>query len=100
MLPGPAPATDSVHLPGFVDRLCPGELYCFELLVEPEYVAQVGTRITVGFARATRIYNPENFELTLALQNIVPGSHLRLPIAADATAGSGLYQASFIWIGD
>jgi hypothetical protein len=93
-------AAETVHLLGFVDKLCPGESYCFELLVEPDFVAQVGERIKVRFDATTNIYDPENYELNLEQQNIVPGSHLRLLIEADASRPPGEYRATFIWIGD
>jgi hypothetical protein len=100
----PLQAAPSVHLLGFVDTLCVDEPYCFELLVKPEYQDQLGQRIKVHFSANTRIFDPENYELTLLQQNIVPGSHLRLllePEAGnDASDKSGAYRASFIWIGD
>jgi hypothetical protein len=91
-------AAETVHLLGFVDRLCPEEPYCFELLVEPDFVGQVGEQIEVRFDATTRIYDPENYELDLEQQNIVPGSHLRMLIESAATPG--IYRATFIWIGD
>ena len=91
-------AAETVHLLGFVDKLCPEELYCFELLVEPEFVAQVGQHIRVRFDATTNIYDPENYELTLEQQNIIPGSHLRMLIESAATPG--IFRATFIWIGD
>jgi len=93
-------ATSPVHLLGFVDQFCPDEPYCFDLRVKPEFTALVGDRIRVRFANANRIYNPENYELTLAQQNIVPGSHLRMLIERDANGELDEYQASYIWIGD
>ena len=93
-------AAETVHLLGFVDKLCPEEAYCFTLLVEPDFVAQVGQRIRVRFDATTNIYDPENYELTLEQQNIVPGSHLRMLMEADATGQPGEYRATFIWIGD
>ena len=93
-------AAESVHLLGFVDQLYPGEPYCFELLVEPDFVAQVGERITVRFNESTTIYDPENYQLTLAQHNIVARSHLRMLIQADSNSQPGDYRASFIWIGD
>jgi hypothetical protein len=93
-------AAKTVHLLGFVDELCPDEPHCFELTVKPEFVAEVGAHIKVRFTSATRIYDPENYELTLEQQNIVPGSHLRMLIEAEADGETGVYQASFIWIGD
>jgi hypothetical protein len=93
-------AAETVHLLGFVDKLCPGEPYCFELLVEPEFVAQVGQRVKVRFDATTNIYDPENYELTLEQQNIIPGSHLRMLIETDAAGQAGDYRATFIWIGD
>jgi len=96
----PLAAAKTVHLLGFVDKLCPDEPHCFELAVKPAFVAEVGASIKVRFNAATRIYDPENYELTLEQQNIVPGSHLRMLIEADVNGGPGEYQASFIWIGD
>ena len=93
-------AAQTVHLLGFVDKLCADQPNCFELMVKPEFVAEVGASIKVRFNAATRIYDPENYELTLEQQNIVPGSHLRMLIEADVNGGPGEYQASFIWIGD
>ena len=91
-------AAETVHLLGFVDKLCPEELYCFTLLVEADFVGQVGEQIEVRFDTTTNIYDPENYELTLEQQNIVPGSHLRMLIESVATPGT--YRATFIWIGD
>ena len=93
-------AAQSVHLLGFVDKPCPGEPYCFELLVKPDFVAQVGERIRVRFDENTTIYNPENYQLTLEQHNIEAGAHLRMLIEADSNAQPGDYRASFIWIGD
>lgn len=93
-------AAPVVHLLGFVDKLCPAEAYCFDLLVEPDFVAQVGERIKVRFSETSNIYDPENYELSLAQQNIVAGSHLRMLIEADANGLPGEYRATFIWIGD
>jgi len=91
-------AAETVHLLGFVDKLCPGDPYCFELRVEPDFVAQAGEHIKVRFDATTNIYDPENYELTLEQQNIVPGSHLRMLI--ESAAIPGIYRATFIWIGD
>ena len=96
----PLTAAKTVHLLGFVDKLCPDVPHCFELSVKPAFVAEVGASIKVRFNAATRIYDPENYELTLEQQNIVPGSHLRMLIEADPNRGPGEHQASFIWIGD
>ena len=63
---------------GFVKSLCADEAYCFELTVEPEFIGLAGERLKVRFDAGTRIFDPENYQLTLAQQNIVPGSHLRL----------------------
>jgi hypothetical protein len=93
-------AAETFHLLGFVDKLCPGEPYCFELLVEPDFVAQVGQRVKVRFDATTNIYDPENYELTLEQQNIVAGSHLRMLIETSAAGQSGEFRATFIWIGD
>ena len=93
-------AAQSVHLLGFVDKPCPAEPYCFELLVKADYVAQVGERIRFRFDVNTTIYDPENYQLTHEQHNIVAGSHLRLLIEMDAAGPPGNYHASFIWIGD
>ena len=93
-------AAQSIHLLGFVDTLCDQQTHCFELLVKPEFQSQLGKRIIVRFGAATRIFDPENYELTLLQQNIVPGSHLRLLLEADSQRGPDSYRASFIWIGD
>ena len=93
-------AAETVHLLGFVERLCPDEPYCFELLVKPDFVAQVGERIRVRFDASTAIYNPENYQLTLEQHNIVAGSHLRMLVEADSNSQPGNYRASLIWIGD
>jgi hypothetical protein len=85
---------------GFVDKLCPTEAYCFDLLVEPDFVVQVGEHIKVRFGAITNIYDPENYELSLVQQNIVAGSHLRMLIEADDNGLSDEYWATFIWIGD
>jgi hypothetical protein len=100
----PLSAAPSVHLLGFVDTLCNTEPHCFDLLVEPEYQDQLGQHIKVRFNADTRIFDPENYELTLLQQNIVPGSHLRLLIEPEVEnevpGASATYRASFIWIGD
>jgi hypothetical protein len=93
-------AAQSVHLLGFVDKPCPGESYCFELLVKADFVAQVGERIRVRFDESTTIYDPENYQLTLEQHDIVAGSHLRMLIEPDSNSLPGDYRASFIWIGD
>jgi hypothetical protein len=89
---------------GFVDTLCVDEPHCFELLVKPEYQNQLAQHIKMRFNAHTRIFDPENYELTLLQQNIVSGSHLRLLIEQQAenqaTDSSATYLASFIWIGD
>ena len=71
-----------------------------ELLVEPEYETEVGDRITVRYASTTSIFDPENYQLTLAQSNIIPGSHLRLIITADEAGKTRDYRATIIWIGD
>jgi hypothetical protein len=70
------------------------------LLVEADFVAHVGEQIEVRFDAMTNIYDPENYELNLEQQNIVPGSHLRMLIEMDAAGQPGGYHATFIWIGD
>ena len=93
-------AAQPVHLLGFVGTLCSDQPYCFELLVKPEFRAALGDRVRVHFNSKTRIFDPENYQLTLAQQNIVPGSHLRLLIDREAGSESSDYLASYIWIGD
>jgi hypothetical protein len=93
-------AANSVHLLGFVETLCTGDPYCFELLVKPEFHAVSPAKIKVRFDTDTRIFDPENYQLTLLQQNIVPGSHLRMLIEADDDGEANSYRASFIWIGD
>jgi len=100
VLSPPLRAAPVVHLLGFVDKLCPAEAYCFDLLVEPGFVAQVGKRIKVRFSATTNIFDPENYELSLAQQNIVAGSHLRMLIEMEANGLPGEYRATYIWIGD
>ncbi|MCP4875074.1 MAG: hypothetical protein GY896_06315 [Gammaproteobacteria bacterium] len=99
-LPFSLNAGDRLHLLGFVERLCPGEVYCFDLLVKPEFVAAAGTHIRVRFASVINIYDPENYELSLQQQDIVPGSHLRMLIESEQNGKPDEYQASYIWIGD
>lgn len=61
-------------------------------------------RIKVRFNTDTQIFDPENYELTLLQQNIVPGSHLRLlieqQVESEVSDASTTYLASLIWIGD
>jgi len=85
---------------GFVKSLCVDEAYCFELQVKPEFIQQAGAYLKVRFDAGTQIFDPENYELTLEQQNIVPGSHLRLLLEAEANATINGYRATFIWIGD
>jgi len=93
-------AAQSLHLLGFVENLCVDEAHCFELRVKPEFIAQAGTYLKVRFDAGTYIFDPENYELTLDQQNIVPGSHLRLLLEGEADAAINGYRATFIWIGD
>ena len=93
-------AAQSVHLLGFVETLCTDDPHCFELLVKPEFHAVSAARIKVRFGADTRIFDPENYQLTLLQQNIVPGSHLRMLIEPDDRDEANAYRASFIWIGD
>ncbi len=95
---GAAAAQAPRHLIGFVEGFCPGEKYCFDLRVEPEFATADGERIRVRFADVQRIYDPENYELTLTQQDIGRGSHLRLLLDEDLAPGE--YRARFIWIGD
>jgi len=93
-------AANSVHLLGFVETLCTDDPYCFELLVKPEFHAISAAKIKVRFGADTRIFDPENYQLTLQQQNIVPGSHLRMLIEPEDGGEANAYRASFIWIGD
>ena len=93
-------AAGKVHLLGFVETLCADDPHCFVLLVKPEFQAISAAKITVRFGADTRIFDPENYQLTLRQQNIVPGSHLRMLIEADERGEADAYRASFIWIGD
>jgi len=93
-------ASTSVHLLGFVETLCAGETNCFELRVEKEYLDLAASRIIVRFDRNSKIYDPENYELTLQQSNIIEGSHLRLLLLADDDGPESNYHAQFIWIGD
>ncbi len=93
-------ASTSVHLLGFVESLCADEAYCFELRVEQEYLDLAASRIIVRFDRNSKIYDPENYELTLQQSNIIEGSHLRLLLFADDDGPESNYHAQFIWIGD
>lgn len=103
MLSGLSPrstASSSVHLLGFVETLCAGENNCFELRVEQEYLDLAASRIIVRFDRNSKIYDPENYELTLQQSDIVEGSHLRLLLSVDEGGSGQDYHAQFIWIGD
>ncbi|MCP4470217.1 MAG: hypothetical protein GY815_05960 [Gammaproteobacteria bacterium] len=93
-------AAQPTHLLGFVDTFCSDELYCFELRVKPEFRGALGKRIKVRFGSKTRIFDPENYELTLAQQDIVPGSHLRLLVDCETGSDALTYRASYIWVGD
>jgi hypothetical protein len=100
MLGASSSASTSVHLLGFVDSLCADESGCFELRVESDYVAVAGQWITVRYDRGTKIYDPENYELSLEQSNIIEGSHLRLLLNPDSERTEHDYRALFIWIGD
>ncbi len=93
-------AAQNLHLLGFVKSLCVDETYCFELRVKPGFIEQAGEYLQVRFDVDTRIFDPENFELTLEQQNIIPGSHLRLLLEGNANAAINGYRAAYIWIGD
>ena len=95
-----SPASPSVHLLGFVETLCAGENNCFELRVEKEYLDLAASRIIVRFDLNSKIYDPENYELTLQQSDIVEGSHLRLLLSVDEGGSGQDYHAQFIWIGD
>ena len=92
-------AADSLHLLGFVESSCDDSDHCFELRVKPEFQSQAGEYIHFYFDADSRIFDPENYDLTLSQQNIEPGSHLRLLLQPDPDT-SDRYRASFIWIGD
>ena len=98
--PALALAVEQVHLLGFVEQLCPDRPYCFELRVEPGYVANVGERISVRYEAANKIFDAENYGLTLGQSNIIPGSHLRLLLTPEPAGSKPIYRAVFIWIGD
>ena len=89
-----------MHLLGFVETLCAGEANCFEFRVEKEYLDLAASRIIVRFDRNSKIFDPENYELTLQQSNIVEGSHLRLLLIPDDDGPEPNYHAQFIWIGD
>ena len=93
-------ASASVHLLGFVESLCIGETNCFELRVEKEYLDFAAHRILVRYNEASKIYDPENYELSLQQSNIIEGSHLRLLLVLDPDRLDHSYNAQFIWIGD
>ncbi len=93
-------ASERLHVIGLVDRMCPGESHCFELDVKPEYREIAGRSLRVRFGQAEQIYDPENYRLTLAQQDIGPGSHLRVLLERDSNRGENAYRAIVIWIGD
>lgn len=93
-------AQEQRHLMGFVERLCSEERNCFILKVEAEYQKITGEQLVVRFDNITRFYDPENYQLTLAQQRIVPGSHLRLQLSFEAGQARKGYRAIIIWIGD
>lgn len=93
-------AQEQRYLMGFVERLCIDEARCFILKVEAEYQKIAGEQLVVRFDNVTRLYDPENYQLTLAQQRIVPGSHLRLQLSSEAGQAPKGYRAIIIWIGD
>ncbi len=93
-------ASERVHVIGLVERMCPGESLCFELEVRPEYREIAGKSLRVRFAGVEQIYDPENYRLTLAQQDIGPGSHLRVLLERDAASEDSDWRAIVIWIGD
>ena len=93
-------AGERLHVVGLVDRMCPAESHCFELEVKPEYRETAGRSLRVRFDDVEQIYDPENYRLTLAQQDIGPGSHLRLLLERDAAGDDGDWRAVVIWIGD
>lgn len=93
-------ASERLHLVGLVARMCPGEPRCFDLDVKPEYREVAGESLRVRFAGVEQIYDPENYPLTLAQQDIGPGSHLRLLLERDTASDERSWRAIVIWIGD
>ena len=96
---GSLQASERIHVVGLVARMCPGEPYCFDLDVRPEYRKLAGATLRVRFAGTEQIYDPENYRLTLAQQDIGPGSHLRLLLERAADGGDA-WRAITVWIGD
>ncbi len=93
-------ASERLHVIGLVEQMCPGESHCFELEVRPEYRQIAGRSLRVRFAGVEQIYDPENYRLTLAQQDIGPGSHLRVLLERDAASDDRDWRAILIWIGD
>lgn len=93
-------ASEQLHVIGLVERMCPGERRCFDLDVKPEYREIAGKSLRVRFADVEQIYDPENYRLTLAQQDIGPGSHLRLLLERDTASDERGWRAIVIWIGD
>ena len=89
-------AADSLHLLGFVDRRCDQGLYCVELRVEQVYSGIAVEKVKVYYDAGSRIFDPENYALTLVQSRIIEGSHLR--VLLEVVPGG--YRARFIWIGD
>lgn len=97
---GSLQASERLHVVGLVVQMCPDEPHCFELDVKPGYRELAGTSLRVRFAGAEQFYDPENYRLTLAQQDIGPGSHLRLLLERDVTNGDDAWRAIVVWIGD
>ncbi len=89
-------AVGSVHLLGFVDRLCVDRPRCFIFRVETIYSGEVNEPVKVLYDESSQIFDPENYRVTVLQSNIVVGSHLRL-IMESTTED---YYAGFIWVGD
>ena len=80
--------------------MCPRESHCLELEDRPGYSEIVGKLPRVRFAGVEQIYDPENYRLTLAQQDIGPGSHLRLLLEPNSDRGVREFRAIIVWIGD
>lgn len=69
---------------------------CFEFRTEKVYSGKAKEFSRVYYDKNSRIYDPENYEVTPAQSNIVRGSHLRIMMQPAADG----YYAEFIWVGD
>jgi hypothetical protein len=91
-----AGAAESVHLLGFVERLCEDQPMCFEFRTEEVYSGEAKEFSRVYYNKHSQIYDAENYEVTPAQSNIVRGSYLRIMIVP---VPDGFF-ADFIWVGD